>query len=263
MLRNDTKVADMTDDQIKQMKAGLDQAAPMIDRMREMMGDDIADKLKTTAIAEQARLKPIPKEQRDPETVQRLVKVNGMLERIGEYRAAAERRQKKREEEKRRKEEEKAELALMAERNRMREEQENAVKRLYKLRWDLAGAMKMEFDAALEKVKAPGANATEEMLRNGEGVAEMPWVAALKAALEETGKIDSLKQNASPQKDPITKMTYEEYIASFVSAPVAEEAKAEEAAPPAAACRCPSACRPTWPRPPWPASAPTSSRVMG
>lgn len=45
LLRNETKVADMTKEQITELKTGLESATGMIDRMRERMGDEVADKL--------------------------------------------------------------------------------------------------------------------------------------------------------------------------------------------------------------------------
>jgi hypothetical protein len=45
LMRNETKVADMTKDEVEELKTSLESANGMIDRMRERMGDEIADKL--------------------------------------------------------------------------------------------------------------------------------------------------------------------------------------------------------------------------
>jgi len=45
LMRNETKVADMTKEQVEELKTSLESANGMIDRMRERMGDEIADKL--------------------------------------------------------------------------------------------------------------------------------------------------------------------------------------------------------------------------
>ena len=45
LMRGDSKVSDMSKEQIEQLKEGVAGAEGMIDRMREMMGDEVADKL--------------------------------------------------------------------------------------------------------------------------------------------------------------------------------------------------------------------------
>jgi len=45
LMRGDAKVSEMSKEQVEGLKEGLDAAEGMIDRMREMMGDEIADKL--------------------------------------------------------------------------------------------------------------------------------------------------------------------------------------------------------------------------
>lgn len=45
LMRSETKVADMTKEQLEELKTGLESATGMIDRMRGRMGDEIADKL--------------------------------------------------------------------------------------------------------------------------------------------------------------------------------------------------------------------------
>jgi len=45
LMRNETKVADMTKDEVQSLKDSLESASGMIDRMRDRMGDEIADKL--------------------------------------------------------------------------------------------------------------------------------------------------------------------------------------------------------------------------
>lgn len=45
LMRNETKVADMTKEQLEELKTGIESATGMIDRMRGRMGDEIADKL--------------------------------------------------------------------------------------------------------------------------------------------------------------------------------------------------------------------------
>ena len=49
MLRGDTKLAEMTKEQVEELKAGIDGAQSTIDRMRQFMGDEIADKLEKSA----------------------------------------------------------------------------------------------------------------------------------------------------------------------------------------------------------------------
>ena len=45
LMRGDAKVSEMSKEQVEELKEGLGAADGMIDRMREMMGDEIADKL--------------------------------------------------------------------------------------------------------------------------------------------------------------------------------------------------------------------------
>ena len=45
LMRGDSKVSDMSKEQLEQLKEGVAGAEGMIDRMREMMGDEVADKL--------------------------------------------------------------------------------------------------------------------------------------------------------------------------------------------------------------------------
>ena len=45
LMRGDAKVSEMSEEEIEGLKEGLGAAESMIDRMREMMGDEIADKL--------------------------------------------------------------------------------------------------------------------------------------------------------------------------------------------------------------------------
>ena len=49
LMRNDTKVADMTKEQLEEMKVGLESAGSMIDRMRQFVGDEVADKMEKGA----------------------------------------------------------------------------------------------------------------------------------------------------------------------------------------------------------------------
>ncbi len=49
MLRGDTKLAEMTKEQIEELKAGIEGAQSTIDRMRQFMGDEVADKLEKSA----------------------------------------------------------------------------------------------------------------------------------------------------------------------------------------------------------------------
>ncbi|MGC6487223.1 MAG: hypothetical protein ACON4Z_06240, partial [Planctomycetota bacterium] len=45
LMRGDAKVSEMSKEQVEELKEGIGAAEGMIDRMREMMGDEIADKL--------------------------------------------------------------------------------------------------------------------------------------------------------------------------------------------------------------------------
>ncbi|MCK5944357.1 MAG: hypothetical protein KAI24_20385, partial [Planctomycetes bacterium] len=49
LMRGDAKVSEMSEEQVAQLKEGLAGATGMIDRMREMMGDEVANKLEKSA----------------------------------------------------------------------------------------------------------------------------------------------------------------------------------------------------------------------
>ena len=49
LMGNETKVADMSKEQIEELKVSLESAAPMIDRMRQWVGDEAADKMEKGA----------------------------------------------------------------------------------------------------------------------------------------------------------------------------------------------------------------------
>ena len=184
---------------------------------------DMATKLKATTETERLRLKAIPKEERDPEEVQTVANVPTMLNTIEKYRVAAVEQEKKREEAKRQKEAEEAERVRIAKEIAMREEQVNAMKQLYKLRWDLTEEMKREFDEALEKARAADEYATKEMRADGKAIEKLPWVSALGEALKtaSTG-IPSLLRTGD-EADPLTNMTYEQHIAVFAKEAADEE----------------------------------------
>lgn len=49
LLRGETKIADMSKEQLEQLKEGVKGSASMIDRMRQFMGEEVADKLEKSS----------------------------------------------------------------------------------------------------------------------------------------------------------------------------------------------------------------------
>lgn len=49
LMRNETKIADMSKEQLEELKTGLESASATIDRMRQFLGDEVADKMEKGA----------------------------------------------------------------------------------------------------------------------------------------------------------------------------------------------------------------------